>query len=140
MHGPDTNDRTITTKTPDEMWAIDATGCLNDEGNAAANEDHRVVVDHSAGGCLGVRAASRGTQFEALECLREAIHFTKGRYEAKIAKGRRLRHDHGSQFASHAFWDERKTLGIESSPPFVRQPEGNAWVEGLIRTLKKQLL
>ena len=30
-------------------------------------------------------AARRGTRFEAIECLREAIHFTKGRYEDTIA-------------------------------------------------------
>ncbi len=136
VRGPDTHDRTITTKTPDEMWAIDATGCLTDEGNAAVF----VVVDHCTGECLGVRAARRGTRFEAIECLREAIHSAKGRYEDKIAKGTKLRHDHGSQFISHAFQDELKTLGIESSPSFVRQPEGNGCVERFIRTLKEQLL
>ena len=140
VRGPETHDRTITTETPDEMWAIDATGCLTDEGNAAAHEDHRVVVDHCTGECLGVRAARRGTRFEAIECLREAIHFTKGRYEIEVAAGTKLRHDHGSQFISHAFQDELKTLGIESSPSFVRQPEGNGCVERFIRTLKEQLL
>ena len=136
VRGPETHDRTITTETPDEMWAIDATGCLTDEGNAAVF----VVVDHCTGECLGVRAARRGTRFEAIECLREAIHFTKGRYEDKVAEGTKLRHDHGSQFISHAFQDELKTLGIESSPSFVRQPEGNGCVERFIRTLKEQLM
>ncbi|MFZ4722040.1 MAG: IS3 family transposase [Phycisphaerales bacterium] len=136
VRGPDTHDRTITTKTRDEMWAIDATGCLTDEGNAAVF----VVVDHCTGECLGVRAARRGTRFEAIECLREAIHSAKGRYEVEIAQGTKLRHDHGSQFISHAFQDELKTLGIESSPSFVRQPEGNGCVERFIRTLKEQLL
>jgi transposase InsO family protein len=51
-----------------------------------------------------------------------------------------LRHDHGSQFISHAFQDEHKTLGIESSPSFARQPEGNGCVERFIRTLKEQML
>jgi len=32
VRGPETHDRTITTKNPDEMWAIDATGCLTDKG------------------------------------------------------------------------------------------------------------
>ena len=121
VRGPETHDRTITTETPDEIWAIDATGCLTDEGNAAVF----VVVDHCTDECLGVRAALRGTRFEAIECPREAIHFTKGRYEIEVAAGTKLRHDHGSQFISHAFQDELKTLGIESSPSFVRQPEGN---------------
>ena len=47
---------------------------------------------------------------------------------------------HGSQFISHAFQDELKTLGIESSPSFIRQPEGNGCVERFIRTLKERLL
>jgi transposase InsO family protein len=136
VRGPDTHDRTITTAKPDEMWAIDATGCLTDEGNAAVF----VVVDHCTGECLGVHAARRGTRKEAIECLREAVRFTKGRYEDKIAKDTKLRHDHGSQFISHAFQDELKTLGIESSPSFVRQPEGNGCVGRFIRTLKEQLL
>jgi hypothetical protein len=45
-----------------------------------------------------VRAARGGARFEAIECLREAIHFTKGRYEDKVARGTKLRHDHGSQW------------------------------------------
>jgi hypothetical protein len=76
----------------------------------------------------------------AIECLREAIHLTKGRYDTNIAEGTALRHDHGSQFISHAFQDELKTLGIASSPSFVRQPEGNGCVERFIRTLTEQLL
>jgi len=88
----------------------------------------------------GVRPARRGMRLEAIEYLREAINFTKGRYEDKIAEGTKLRHDHGSQFISHAFQDELKTLGIESSPSSVRQPEGNGCVERFIRTLKAQLL
>jgi hypothetical protein len=68
VRGPDTHDRTITTAKPDEMWAIDATGCLTYEGDAAVF----VVVDHCTGECLGVRAALRGMRYEAIECLREA--------------------------------------------------------------------
>lgn len=136
VRGPATHDRTITTETPDEMWVIDATGCLTDEGNAAVF----VVIDHCTGECLGVRATRRGTRFEAMECLREAVHFVKGHYEKGIGAGTKLRHDYGSQFISHAFQNDLKTLGIESSPSFVRQPEGNGCVERFIRTLKEQLL
>jgi putative transposase len=84
VRGPDTHDRTITTKTPDEMWAIDATGCLTDQGNAAVF----VVVDHCTGECLGVRAAMRGTRYEAIECLREAVHL---RRDATRTRSRRTR-------------------------------------------------
>lgn len=134
--GPVEHDGTIVTERPDQMWAIDATGCLTAEGNAAVF----VVIDHCTGECLGAHAARRGTRFEAIECLRQAIWATKGHYEVGIAAGTSLRHDHGSQFISNAFQDELKAVGIESSPSFVRQPEGNGCVERFIRTLKEQLL
>jgi transposase InsO family protein len=134
--GPIDHDGTIVTERPDQMWAIDATGCLTAEGNATVF----VVIDHCTGECLGAHAARRGTRFEAIECLRQAIWATKGHYEVGIAAGTSLRHDHGSQFISNAFQDELKTVGIESSPSFVRQPQGNGCVERFIRTLKEQLL
>jgi putative transposase len=111
VRGPGTHDRTITTEKPPLMWAIDTTGCLACEGNATVFP----VVDHCTGECLGVRAALRGTRIAAIEYLREAIHLTKGRCD-NIAEGTKLRHDHGSQFISHAFQIELKTLGIASSP------------------------
>jgi putative transposase len=92
-----------------KTYGIDATGCLTDEGNATVF----VLIDHCTGECLGVRAAPRGTRFEAIECLREAVWATRGHYEIGIAQGTSLRHDHGSQFISHAFQDELRTLGIE---------------------------
>src|SRR5271154_5867851 len=55
----------------------------------------------------------------------------------RIAK---LRHDHGSNYMSGDFQDEIKCLGIEASPSFVRQPEGNGVAERFIRTLKENLL
>ncbi|MDZ7379466.1 MAG: integrase core domain-containing protein [candidate division KSB1 bacterium] len=41
---------------------------------------------------------------------------------------------------SDAFQEEIAFLGIESSPAFVRAPEGNGCAERFIRTLKEQLL
>ena len=38
------------------------------------------------------------------------------------------------------FQDEIKCLGIEASPSFVREPEGNGVAERFIRTLKESLL
>ena len=38
------------------------------------------------------------------------------------------------------FQDEIKCLGIEASPSFVRQPEGNGVAERFIGTLKENLL
>ncbi len=38
------------------------------------------------------------------------------------------------------FKNEIQFVGIESSPAFVRQPEGNGCIERFFRTLKEQLL
>ena len=51
-----------------------------------------------------------------------------------------MRHDHGSQYMSDHFQKELAFLGIDSSPAFVRSPEGNGCAERFIRTLKENLL
>ena len=57
-----------------------------------------------------------------------------------MARGLKLRHAHSSNKMSGDFRDEIKCLGIEASPSFVRQPEGNGVAERFIRTLKENLL
>jgi putative transposase len=41
---------------------------------------------------------------------------------------------------SDTFQTEMRFLGIQSSPAFVRAPEGNSCAERFIRTLKENLL
>jgi transposase InsO family protein len=136
-HGPKAHDGTITTEAPDQMWGMDATSCLTRrEGNATVF----VVVDHCAAECIGLHAARPGTRFEAVEALRQGVRAIFGGYEKRIATGLLARHDHGSQYVSDYLQDELKFLGIESSPAFVREPEGNGVAERFIRTLKEQLL
>jgi transposase InsO family protein len=135
-HGPKAHDWTITTEAPDQMWGMDATSCLTRAGNATVF----VVVDHCAAECIGIHAARPGTRFEAVEPLRQGIRAVFGPYADGVAAGLLARHDHGSQYVSDYFQDELKFLGIESSPAFVREPEGNGVAERFIRTLKEQLL
>jgi len=52
----------------------------------------------------------------------------------------KIRHDHSSQFVNDDFQAEIAFLGIESSPAFVREPEGNGCIERFFRTRKEQLL
>ena len=52
----------------------------------------------------------------------------------------RLRHDHGSNYLADDFQQEVAFFGIESSPSFVREPEGNGVAERFIRTLKENVL
>ena len=60
--------------------------------------------------------------------------------EPDRATGLKLRHDHGSAYMSYHFQKEIVFFGIESSPSFVREPEGNGCSERFIRTLKENLL
>ncbi len=55
------------------------------------------------------------------------------------ACGLAVRHDHGSRDLSDHFKKEIALLGVESSPAFVRAPEGNGCVARFIRTLNENL-
>jgi putative transposase len=123
-HGPKAHDGTITTERPDVLWGVDATsGLTRREGTATVF----VVVDHCASECVGLHAAKPGTRFEAVEPLRQGIQAVFDGYEAGIARGLSVRHDHGSQYVSDYFQDELTFLGITASPAFVREPEGNGY-------------
>ena len=99
-----------------------------------------VAVDHCSAECVGLHAAQRATRFEALEPLRQGVRRHFGGFAQGIARGLAVRHDHGSQYMADDFRKEIAFLGIESSPAFVRAPEGNGCAERFIRTLKEQLL
>jgi putative transposase len=120
-HGPKAHDGTIRTERVDEMWGTDLTATLTGEGQAAIF----ITVDHASTECLGIHAASRATRFEALEPLRQGVRTCFGAFAEGIAAGLKVRHDHGSQFIAHDYQRELSFLGIESSPAFVREPEGN---------------
>ena len=90
--------------------------------------------------CVGIHASRRADRFQALEPVRQGVREHFGSFAKGAAAGLQLRHDHGSQHVSHHFQAEIRFLGIESSPAFVREPEGNGCAERLIRTLKENLL
>ena len=66
---------------------------------------------------------------------RQGVHRYFGAIAPGVARGLKLRHDHGSNYMSGDFQDEIECLGIEASPSFVREPEGNGVAERFIRTL-----
>src|SRR5712692_3212889 len=128
---------TIITERPNEVWFFyHETTVTVEEGPVTVF----VAVDHCTTECVGIHAAKRATRFEALEPVRQGAREYCGGFRAGAAAGLRLRHDHGSQYMSDDFQAEIAFLGMESSPAFVRQPEGNGCVERFIRTLKEQLL
>jgi putative transposase len=134
--GPRNHDGTIIPDAVDTMWGTDMTTTWTADGQVAVF----VAVDHNNAECVGVHAARRGTRFEALEPMRQGVHRHFGGIGKKVAHGLAIRHDHGSQYMSDAFQTEMRFLGIESSPAFVRAPEGNGCAERFIRTLKENLL
>jgi len=134
--GPRSHDGTITTERVDLMWGTDLTTVLTGEGQAAVF----VAVDHCSAECVGIHASRRATRFEALEPIRQGVRQRFGGFDRHVAAGLAVRHDHGSQYVAHDFQKELAFLGVESSPSFVRAPEGNGCAERFIRTLKENLL
>jgi len=131
------HDGTITAAAVDVMWGTDMTETVTlAEGRARVF----VAVDHCSGECVGSHAARSGNRFEALEPVRQGVLQHFGRIERDAAKGLTLRHDHGSNYMSGDFQAEIRCLGVESSPSFVREPEGNGVAERFIRTLKENFL
>ena len=134
--GPRSHDGTIIPKTVDTMWGTDLTTTFTGEGQAAVF----IAVDHCSAECVGIHAHARATRFEALEPIRQGVRQRFGGFAKAVARGLAVRHDHGSQYMSDHFQKEITFLGIESSPAFVRAPEGNGCAERFIRTLKENLL
>ena len=112
-HGPKVHDGTITTEVPDVMWGTDMTATMT-VGEGAAFVF--VAVDHCTTECIGLHAAARGTRFEALEPIRQGVRERFGDIGDGIARGLRLRHDHGSNYLADDFQQEVAFFGIESSP------------------------
>jgi putative transposase len=134
--GPRNHDGTIIPDTVDAMWGTDLTTTITGEGQAAVF----VALDHCSAECVGIHADARATRFQALEPIRQGVRQHFGGFAKAIARGLAVRHDHGSQYMSDHFQKELAFLGIESSPAFVRAPEGNGCAERFIRTLKENLL
>jgi putative transposase len=131
------HDGTIITDRPNQMWGTDATATVTtQEGQVTVF----AAIDHCTAECVGIHAVKRATRFEALEPLRQGVREHFGSFGPAVAVGLTIRHDHGSQYMSDDFQKEIHFLGMDSSPAFVRQPEGNGCIERFFRTLKEQLL
>ena len=128
---------TILTTAPDQMWGTDATATFTE---AQGSVTVFAAIDHYTAECVGIHVVKKATRFEALEPIRQGVKEHCGGFAAAAADGLKLRHDHGSVYMSDDFQNEVKFLGIEPSPAFVRQPEGNGCIERFFRTLKEQLL
>src|ERR1700675_1515876 len=131
------HDGTIITEKVNKMWGTDMTKTIT-IGKGRANVF--VAVEHANSEVVGIHASRSANRFEALEPVRQGVHRCFGAIAPGVARGLKLRHDHGSNYMSGDFQDEIECLGIEASPSFVREPEGNGVAERFIRTLKENLL
>jgi putative transposase len=135
--GSRVHDGSITPEQPNVMWGIDAISVITRrEGMVTVF----AAIEHASAECVGIDAAKYASRFEALEPIRQGVRTHFGGFGEGIVHGLKLRHDNGSQFVSNHFQDEIAFLGLESSPSFVRSPEGNGCIERFFRTLKEQLL
>lgn len=127
----------ILAEMPNQLWGTDATATFTEEDGQVTIF---AAIDHCSADCIGIHAIKKAHRFEALEPIRQAVREQFGSFSAGMAAGVRLRHDHGSVYMSDDFQAEIGFLGRETSPAFVRQPEGNGCIERFFRTLKEQLL
>jgi putative transposase len=131
------HDGIITTEAVDVRWGTDMSQTVTlVEGVAHVF----VAVDHCNSECVGIHADKSANRFQALEPVRQGVRRHFRAIGNDVAAGLKLRHDHGSNYMSDDFQAEIAFFGIEASPSFVREPEGNGVAERFIRTLKENLL
>ena len=101
-----THDGTIVTDKVNEMWGTDMSQTVTlEEGRAYVF----VAVEHANSEIIGIHAARSANRFEALEPVRQGVHRCFGSIAPGVARGLKLRHDHGSNYMSGDFQDEIKS-------------------------------
>ena len=132
-HGPKAHDGTITTEAPDVMWGTDMTATVDRRrGGKPASSWPSITARPRASGSM---PPSAGTASRPWSRSARASANASGASAQAWPTGCDLRHDHGSNYLADDFQQEVAFFGIESSPSFVREPEGNGVAER--RTLKE---
>lgn len=134
---PITHDGTIITQAPHVMWGTDGMKVLTLEQGWVWVF---VAVEHWNAECVGWHVAKQGTRYAALEPISQGLTNLYGSVDAEVARGLRLRMDHGSQYLSDHFINQVRFWGITPSFAFVAQPETNGVAERFNRTLKEQAI
>jgi hypothetical protein len=134
---PRGHDGAIITDEPNVMWGADGARVLTvEEGWGWIF----VAVEHWNAECMGFQVCKRGSRYNALEPISKGLSSIFGSVGAGVARGLRLRIDHGSQYLSNHFQGQIKYWGISPSFAFVEQPQTNGVAERFIRTLKEQVI
>ena len=100
------------------MWGTDMTATVTvAEGPALSF----VAVDHCTAECIGLHAAKRGDPLRGPGAIRQGIRERFGGIGDGVARGLRLRHDHGSNYLADDFQQESRS-SVSKFPSFVREP------------------
>lgn len=134
---PLTHDGTISTEAPNLMWGTDGTKVFTvDDGWVWVF----TAVEHWNTECVGWHVTKHGTRYAALEPISQGLANICGSVTAEVARGLRLRMDHGSQYLSDHFINQVRFWGIKPSFAFVEEPQTNGVAERFNRTLKEQAI
>lgn len=132
-----THEGTITTDAPNVMWGTDG-------AKVFTVQDGWVwiftAVEHWNAECVGHHVCKVGSRFNALEPIAMGVTRIYGSVAAGVARGLRLRMDHGQQYLSDHFQNQLKFWGIVPSFAFVEEPQTNGVAERFNRTLKEQAI
>jgi len=134
---PVAHDGTIGTEAPNLMWGTDGTKVFTvDDGWVWVF----AAVEHWNTECVGWYVTKQGTRYAALEPISQGLASIYGSVTADVARGLRLRMDHGSQYLSDHFVNQVRFWGIKPSFAFVEEPQTNGVAERFNRTLKEQAI
>lgn len=127
----------ISTEEPNVMWGTDGARVFTAEegwGWIFVN------VEHWNAEVMGFHVTKRGDRFAALEPLAMGVMNQFGSVERGVARGLKLRMDHGPQYLADHFQNQIRAWGITPSFAFLEQPQTNGVAERFIRTLKEQAI
>ena len=117
------HDGTIITDRVNEMWGTDMTQTITiGEGRAYVF----VAVEHANSEVVGIHAARSASRFEALEPIRQGVHRCFGAIGPDVARGLKLRHDHGSNYMSGDSRTKSNAWGSKLRPPSCENPRATA--------------
>ncbi len=131
------HDGKIITEAPNLMWGTDGVKIFTlEEGWIWLF----TVMEHWNAECVGWHVCKVGDRFQALQSLSMAVEAIYGSVVPDVARGLRLRMDHGAQFLSDHYQNQIKYWGMTASFAFVEEPETNGVAERFNRTLKEQAI
>jgi len=133
----DPHEGTIVTEAPNLMWGTDGTKVFTLEDGWVWVF---VAVEHWNAECVGWHVTKHGDRYAALEPISQGVQAQYGSVAADVARGLRLRMDHGSQYLTDHFINQVRFWGIKPSFAFVEQPQTNGVAERFNRTLKEQVI